>query len=159
MRRRAACLVALLAVVGWRAPARAAEADAGAAPTVSGVWTATKKGGAVFRGGWSAEITAATPNVAVGSWTMTDDKGGIVMQGTWSARKEPKGWRGAWSARIAPTGSVISGTWEADDSTLKGRKSFADLLRHTAVTQIAGVWRAGRATGNWWLQSRPKAPQ
>ena len=127
-----------------------------AAPKVSGIWTAQKKGGDIYRGGWTAELTAATPNIALGSWNLTNEMGRILMQGTWSARKVPKGWRGAWSARIAPAGDMISGTWEADDSTLKGRKTFADLLRHTAVTQIAGAWRAGHAAGTWWLQSRPQ---
>lgn len=153
MRRRAAC--ALLAWVLAPAVARGAEApDAGAAPAVvRGTWTATNQAKQVFRGGWSAEIALATPNVAVGSWTLTDDHGTVTMQGSWSARKAPKGWRGAWSARIAPDGNVISGTWEADDSTLQGRKTFADLLRHAAVTQIAGFWRAGHARGTWWLKA------
>jgi hypothetical protein len=153
VRRRAVLLLAALGALS----AGAARADAGAAgsPTVSGTWSATKKGGGVYRGGWTAQIAAATPNDAVGSWTATDEAGHVLMQGTWSARKAPKGWRGGWSARLAPAGNVISGTWEADDRPLKGRKTFADLLRHAAVTQIAGIWRAGHATGNWWLQAKP----
>ena len=44
-------------------------------------------------------------------------------------------------------------TW-ADDRTLKGAKTFEDMLRRTADTQIAGVWKMGRARGNWWLRAR-----
>jgi hypothetical protein len=165
MRRHAAKILALLLLPA--AVARAGEpvaSPAGATlarpagaplarPALEGIWTATKADGEVFRGTWSAEVVAATPNVAVGSWTLTNESGRGLMQGTWSARKAPRGWRGAWSARIAPTGKVVSGTWEADDSTLQGRKTFAELLRQTAVTQIAGAWRAGHARGNWWLKS------
>jgi hypothetical protein len=156
MRRFVAGALLAIGLAAWvSAPARAGGPDAGAAPPViAGTWIATKKGGHNYAGRWSAEIALATPNIAIGSWTYTNEMGGVLMQGTWSARKNPKGWRGAWSARFAPAGNTISGTWEADDRTLGGRKTFADLLRHTAVTQIAGVWKAGRATGNWWLQSR-----
>jgi hypothetical protein len=147
MRRRAVC--ALLAALLAPAIARGADAP----DVVRGTWTATNQAKQVFRGGWSAEIAVATPDVAVGSWTLTDDRGNVTMQGTWSARKAPKGWRGAWSARIAPAGQTISGTWAADDSTLKGKKTFAALLRETAVKQIAGVWRAGHAHGTWWLRA------
>jgi hypothetical protein len=153
MRRRG--VLALLGLLSLAPAARAGTPDAGAAPVVAGTWIATKKGGDNYAGRWSAEIALATPNIAIGSWTYTNEMGGVLMQGTWSARKTPKGWRGGWSARIAPAGNVISGTWEADDRPLQGSKTFADLLRHTSVTQIAGIWRSGRATGNWWLQSKP----
>jgi hypothetical protein len=152
---RRALFGALLALLALAPAARAAGPDAGASASVSGTWIATKNGGGNFAGQWTAEIAIATPNIALGTWVCTDPQGAVVMQGTWSARKAPKGWRGAWSARLAPAGNIISGTWEADDRPLKGRSTFADLLRHTAMTQIAGVWRAGRASGNWSLQSRP----
>jgi hypothetical protein len=77
------------------------------------------------------------------------------MEGTWSARKAPRGWRGAWAARVPPGAGVISGTWEADDRALAGAKNFSDMLRRTAARFVAGVWRAGHAHGDWWLQARP----
>jgi hypothetical protein len=152
MRRRAALVLgAALIVLG------AAHAHAGppsTMPPLEGVWTATSRAGQTFRGTWAATVVSATPNDALGSWVLTDEKGSAQMQGTWSARKTPRGWRGAWSARL-PDGGVISGTWEADDRTLGGAKTFGDLLKRTAEKPIAGVWRAGHARGNWWLQARP----
>jgi hypothetical protein len=152
MRRAAAALtlVAALALLATRA--RAADAPA----TFEGTWSATNAAKAVFRGFWTAEVAAATPDVALGTWSMVDGRGNKVMGGTWSARHTPHGWRGAWSARIGAGNDVLSGTWEADDSTLKGAKTFRDLLTRAGQEQIAGVWRMGRAHGNWWLAPRPR---
>ena len=154
-RRRAAAL----AVLGLLLAAGAARADGPtAAPALQGVWMATNAGGVVFRGTWSAEVTLATPNVALGTWTLVDERGTTTLGGTWSARQAPRGWRGAWSARVGTGNDVLAGTWEADDSTLKGAKTFRDLLTRTATKRIAGVWHLGRAHGNWWLEASP-APQ
>jgi hypothetical protein len=148
--RRGARFAAVVAVaLALAATARAAEPVA--TPALAGIWTATGRAGQVFRGAWSAEVAVATPNVALGTWTLTDERGGIVMGGTWSARQAPRGWHGAWSARVATTNEILSGTWDADDRTLAGAKTFGDLLRRTAEKQIAGLWRLGRARGNWWL--------
>jgi hypothetical protein len=149
MRRRAA----LAAVVALGFLPVAARADEPAPkPVLSGGWVA--KGGArVLLGGWSAQVTAETPDAAVGSWTMTDDKGNVLMQGTWSANKG-KGWSGAWSARLA-NGEVVSGTWAADASRLKGCKTFGDMLKRGTEAEIAGTWRMGKARGTWWLRPLP----
>jgi hypothetical protein len=147
MKSRAAFV--LLAALALGATARAAEP----ATSFTGVWSATNRGGQVFRGAWSADVAVATPDVALGTWTLVDDHGSPVMGGTWSARKQPRGWRGAWSARVATSREILSGTWGADDRTLAGAKTFGDLLRRTAEEQIAGVWRMGRARGNWWLSA------
>jgi hypothetical protein len=149
MKRAAAlAIVSLLLTAGARA------ADAPADSQIDGVWTATKASGEAFRGFWTAEVAVATPRVALGTWTLTNGIGDVMMNGTWSARQAPRGWRGAWSARVAGTNQVLSGTWEADDSTLKGAKTFRDLLTRTAQKQIAGVWHLGRAHGNWWLKAK-----
>ena len=141
--------VAFAAALGVTA-ARAAEPVA--TPTLAGLWTAMNSGKQIFRGQWSADVALATPNVALGTWSLTDERARVVMGGTWSARKTPGGWRGAWSARVGDSKDVLSGTWEADDSTLRGAKTFRDLLARTAEKQIAGVWRMGHAHGTWWLQ-------
>jgi len=143
--KRGATFVLLLAL------ALGATARAAAASTFSGVWSATNRGGQVFRGAWSADVALATPDIALGSWTLVDDHGNAVMGGTWSARRVARGWHGAWSARVATSNEILSGTWDADDRTLAGAKTFGDLLGRTAEKQIAGVWRMGRARGNWWL--------
>ncbi|HEX4403297.1 MAG TPA: hypothetical protein VH560_00610 [Polyangia bacterium] len=151
MRRRAA-LIAVVALIALGVMTNAARAAAPAAP-VSGFGEATNRAGQVFRGAWSADIALATPDVAVGTWTLVDDHGNRVMGGTWSARQARRGWHGAWSARVAATNAILSGTWDADDRTLAGAKTFDDLLRRTAEKQIAGVWRLGRARGDWWLSA------
>ena len=152
--RRAAALAAL----GLLLATAAARADGATAPAFQGVWMATEAGGRVFRGTWSAEVAVAAPNVALGTWTLVDERGNTTLAGTWSARQAPRGWRGTWSARVGTRNDVVSGTWEADDSTLKGAKTFRDMLARTATKRIAGVWHLGRAHGNWWLEA-PPAPQ
>jgi hypothetical protein len=87
----------------------------------------------------------------VGSWTLLGDAGQLLLEGTWSARKQPRGWRGAWSARVSSTGQVLSGTWAADGAGLGGVATFEAMLGRAAVTRVAGTWRSGRARGNWWL--------
>jgi hypothetical protein len=148
--RRAALVVVAVALTLSAGRAGAAPA----APALEGVWTATNAAKQVFRGFWAADVAVATPNVAVGTWSMTDERGKEVMRGTWSARQRPHAWRGAWSARIGGSDQVVSGTWEADTSTLKGAKTFRDMLARTASQQVAGVWHMGHAHGNWWLKAR-----
>ena len=147
--RRAAAALALVALL-------AAHAHAEAPAKLEGTWSATNAAKQVFRGFWTAEVAPATPDVALGTWSMVDDRGRMVMGGTWSARRAPRGWRGTWSARIGDSKSVVSGTWEADDSTLARAKTFRDMLARSAEKQVAGVWRMGRAHGNWWLAPRPQ---
>ncbi|HSZ82182.1 MAG TPA: hypothetical protein VLA14_07870 [Polyangia bacterium] len=149
--KRGATLVLLVVALALGAAARAAAP----ASTFTGLWSATNHAGQVFRGAWSADVALATPDIALGTWTLVDDRGNPEMGGTWSARKDPRGWRGAWTARIATSNELLSGTWGADDRTLAGAKTFGDLLRRTTERQIAGVWRAGRARGNWWLSAAP----
>ena len=156
MRPRRAAPLAALALLIAAAGARAEGPTA--APALQGVWTATRAGGAVFRGTWAAEVTLAAPNVALGTWTLVDDRGDTTAAGTWSARQAPRGWRGAWSARVGAGNDVLSGTWEADGSTLKGARTFRDLLARSATKRIAGAWHLGRAHGNWWLEARPQQP-
>jgi hypothetical protein len=150
MRRRAALAVAAVALLAGSA------SGAAPAPAASfkGVWIATNAAKQAFRGFWTAEVAVATPNVALGTWSMTDERGKELMRGTWTARQMPHGWRGAWSARIGGSNQVVSGTWEADDSTLKGARTFRDMLARTAEKQIAGVWHMGHAHGDWWLKAR-----
>src|SRR5262245_36013175 len=121
-------------------------------PAFNGSWIATA-GPAVFRGTWSGRALPNDGNSAVGSWTLTNDDGGVVMQGTWSARKTPRAWRGTWEAKVQG-GGTFSGTWQAALTPDFKGKTFEDLL-HAAATstqQISGVWRMGRAGGNWWLK-------
>jgi hypothetical protein len=145
---------AALAVLLLLASARARAEEPAPKAMLSGGWAAVA-GKRPFQGAWQAELTVETPDAASGTWTMVDDKGNPVMQGTWSANKG-KGWQGAWSARIAPAGNVVSGTWRADPSTVKGCKTFADMLEQGSQTQIAGTWRAGKARGTWWLRPLPQ---
>jgi hypothetical protein len=126
-------------------------ASARAEPVVmKGGWIATAGPGKVFRGRWVAEVAAAGPNEVQGTWTMVGADDQPVLEGTWAARKAPRGWKGSWSAR-AQTGGLFTGTWQAATPGLRG-KTFEDLLRQTATTQIAGSWRMGALHGNWWLK-------
>jgi len=148
--RRAAAALALCALLASRAHAADAPAK------LEGTWSATNAAKQVFRGFWTAEVAPATPDVALGTWSMVDERGKMVLGGTWSARRAPRGWRGAWSARLGDSKDVVSGTWEADDSTLARAKTFRDMLARATEKQIAGVWRMGHAHGNWWLAPLPQ---
>ena len=119
-------------------------------PAWNGSWIATG-GPATFRGTWSARALPNDANSVVGSWTLNRDDGSVAMQGTWSGRKTPRAWRGSWQAK-AQNGGTFSGTWQAAvASDFKG-KTFEDLLQAGAAQQMSGIWRMGRAGGNWWLK-------
>jgi hypothetical protein len=124
-------------------------------PVLQGSWIATA-GKQVFRGTWSAQALPGDGNAAVGSWTLTNDAGDVVMQGTWSARKAPRAWRGTWRAVVQPTGKSFSGTWQAAITADFKGKTFEDLLQAAGTERTSGVWRMGRAGGNWWLDKLPR---
>lgn len=117
-------------------------------PALGGYWSATTGRKASFRGRWWAR--AESPDAASGNWTLLDDANRIRLEGTWSARKSPRGWQGTWTAH-ADAGSALSGTWQADLDGFSG-KTFEDMLKHTLEKQVSGSWRSGRYTGYWWLQ-------
>ena len=151
--RRAVERLVLAAILLAATTARAGDLPAPmSTPALSGIWTAMNSSRQVFRGAWTAEVAVATPNVALGTWTLTNEQAQILMGGSWSARKVPHGWRGAWSARVGSSNQIFSGTWDADESTLKGAKTFRDMLARTADKQLAGIWHMGRAHGTWWLK-------
>ena len=147
--RRAAAKIALAALLLAASSARAAEPEA-----FKGTWTATNAAKQAFGGTWTADVAVATPNVALGTWTMLNQRGDELMRGTWSARHEPRGWRGAWSARVGGKDEVLSGTWDA--KPLKGAKTLQDLLSRSTDKQVAGTWHMGHAKGNWWLRPKPE---
>lgn len=137
--------------------ATAAPATLGAAsrPAIYGVWTAAA-GVAAFHGEWSAQALPESPNSVIGSWTLLNDGAEVTMQGTWSAKRLGRDWRGTWQAKVR-AGATLSGSWQAvlpDD--LHG-KTFEELLRATDHLQISGSWKSrGGAAGAWWL--KPPAP-
>ena len=119
-------------------------------PAYSGSWIATA-GPQVFRGTWSARALPNDGNSVVGSWTLSKEDGGVAMQGTWSGRKSLRAWSGTWQAKVQ-SGGTYSGTWQAALTPDFKGKTFEDLLQASAAHQMSGVWRMGRAGGNWWLK-------
>lgn len=118
-----------------------------------GTWTASVGSGQFLRGAWAGQVSSRNPNTASGSWTLLNDAGEVVLQGTWSAQKNGRGWAGTWAARIA-NGRSFTGTWAADLDAFQG-KTFADMLKRTTEKQVAGSWRSGRYQGYWWLNGSP----
>jgi hypothetical protein len=114
-----------------------------------GSWTATAGPSQIFRGTWSAETSRRNPNEAQGSWTLVNDSGEVVLQGTWSARKTGRQWKGTWRAQTN-RGQSFSGNWEADLPE-SADQTFAALLKRTIEKQVAGSWQSGGYRGNWWL--------
>jgi hypothetical protein len=114
-----------------------------------GNWTATAGPSQIFRGTWSARISARSLNQAEGSWTLVNDSGDLMLQGTWMARKTGSGWQGIWRARTTE-GQLFSGKWEADLPESVDQ-TFAALLRRTSEKEVAGSWQSGGNRGNWWL--------
>jgi hypothetical protein len=116
-------------------------------PVLQGSWIATEGPNHSYRGRWSAQFLPGNKNAAQGRWVLFNQKKDIVQEGTWSARKSAKGWRGTWSARSQKS-RTVSGTWAAAE--LDG-KTLEDMLNRTAEKQINGSWQSGRSQGNWWL--------
>lgn len=127
-----------------------------APPVLRGRWTATV-GAEVLRGTWTSQASPDKPNDVQGSWTLLSGAGEPVGEGTWSAQKTRRGWVGSWTARTL-RGKAMSGTWTAEITDLAG-KSLRDMLQATASQQIAGAWRSGGYSGNWWLKSRTPSPR
>ena len=115
-----------------------------------GTWMATAGPAHSFRGRWWASLLPTTPNAASGSWTLLSDTNQILLEGTWSARKSPRGWQGTWSARVG-RGQTFSGTWMSDVTDLND-KTFEDMLTRAIEKQVSGSWQSGRMQGGWWLQ-------
>lgn len=120
------------------------------ASALQGSWIATAGPSRFLRGHWSAQVLPDTKNAASGSWALLSESNQVILEGTWSAQKSTKGWRGTWSARIQKS-RTVSGTWDAAMADFNG-KTFEDMLKRTAERQIGGSWQSGRAQGNWWLQ-------
>jgi hypothetical protein len=148
-------IVALLALLITAPLAAAAPNETPAALT--GTWLATADDGRVFAGTWSAAVAVATPNAAIGSWKLVDETGSkVLMSGTWAARKTGGQWKGAWSAKVAGGGDA-AGKWTADAS-VNGAKTFGEMLALALQKPISGTWKAGRASGHWWLKPTPPRP-
>jgi hypothetical protein len=132
--------------------ATAAAFGAAPRPAMYGLWTATA-GPAVFHGKWSAQALPESPNSVIGSWALLNDGGQVTMQGTWSARRSGRDWRGTWQAKVQPAGGTFAGTWRAVPPDDFRGKTFEDLLRATDHLQISGTWKSrGPAAGAWWLK-------
>jgi hypothetical protein len=135
--------------------ATAAAFGAAPRPAMYGLWTATA-GATVFHGKWSAQALPLSPDSVIGSWALLSDAGETTLQGTWSAKRSGRAWRGTWQAKVQPSGGALSGTWLAiPPSDFRGR-TFEDLLRATDHLQISGTWKSsGGAAGAWWLKPPP----
>jgi hypothetical protein len=109
----------------------------------------------VFKGRWTAHATQPGSADAQGTWTLLGPADDVVLDGTWSARRNGKTstWRGTWMARTRP-GALFAGTWQTTVKGIQG-KTFFDLLAHAKAARIAGTWRMGRASGDWWLETAP----
>ena len=143
-------LVGFAVLAGVLPAARTGSAEE-AAPALRGSWLA-RSGAAVFRGRWTAETPTSSGDVQ-GSWTLLGADDEITLDGTWSARKTGRSWKGKWAARSRP-GGLYSGTWDTTFTGIKG-STFFDLLAHAKTARVAGTWRMGRTSGDWWLETSP----
>ena len=123
--------------------------------TWGGTWVATVgSGGRAFRGTWDA-TPGRDPDTVLGNWTVMDQAGATVADGTWSARKAEKIWKGSWQAR-GRSGQQYAGTWRAQ-SQLPPSTQFAELFEF-ALTKIAGgTWQMSTAySGTWSIRAYPR---
>ncbi len=121
-----------------------------AKPVYRGEWKGTA-GPAFMHGRWAGQADERDANLALGSWTLQGNGGETVLEGTWSARKLARGWRGTWTARTS-AGRSFSGSWTAD-ATGPAAKTFADLLQSALQGEVGGAWRSGRAFGGWQIRA------
>jgi hypothetical protein len=119
-------------------------------PVFQGTWTATAGPTQFFRGMWSGQASPKNQNVVQGSWTLWNEAGEVQLQGTWSAQKTARGWKGTWTAQTQD-GRAFSGTWGADLADFGG-KTLGEMLERATAKEVAGSWRSGREQGNWWLK-------
>ena len=129
---------------------------------LQGSWTASSGSARAFRGTWNAEVRRETPDTARGSWTVLDAGNRIVLQGTWSARKDGRGWQGSWSAVVvsraagrSASGPPISGTWKADSETA-ATGTLLEMLQRAIDRSVGGTWRSGSLAGQWAIKGSPK---
>jgi hypothetical protein len=122
-----------------------------------GGWVATAGPTRSLRGRWSAQLLPKTLNAAQGAWTLLGDSNQILLEGTWSAQRFLRTWRGTWTARLA-SGQSVAGTWSSDLTEIDG-KTFEAMLERTIEKQVSGSWKSGRMQGNWWLQGSRWRPQ
>ena len=129
---------------------------------LQGSWTASSGSAHAFRGTWSAEVRRETADTARGSWTVLDAGNSIVLQRTWSARKDARGWQGSWSAVVvsraagrSASGPPMSGTWKADTETA-ATGTLLEMLQRTIDRSVGGTWRSGSLGGQWALTGSPK---
>lgn len=142
--RQAGCV----AVAAWTACAALLAQEA---PIVKGEWTATAGPARVYRGKWVGQaLPPGQPNALHGSWTLSGETGEAVLSGTWSARKAGRGLQGTWSAQDQ-YGRSVSGRWRAASPELTGR-SLQEILELSLEGTIAGTWRSGGLSGNWWIK-------
>ena len=124
--------------------------------TIRGTWAATAGPNQVLQGTWTADLTAAEPNNAQGTWTLLNASNRIAAEGTWAAVKTARVWSGTWSARVAApgggSGRVLSGSWR---TTVAGAdvQSLRELLQKTLREQVSGRWASGRLSGSWSLRA------
>jgi len=130
--------------------------------SLRGTWTASSGSARAFRGTWSADVRQETPDAASGSWTLLDASNRIIVQGTWSAQKNARGWQGSWSATVASrpagrstSGPSISGSWKADMES-EGAGTILEMLQLTVKRSVGGSWRSGRLGGQWALKALPR---
>jgi hypothetical protein len=132
----------------------------GPAATIGGTWTATAGPKRTFRGTWSARSGPATPNTAVGSWTLLGASNRPMLEGTWSAQKTDAGWQGTWAARVTMgrlrSGRMFSGTWQAALPGFAGR-TLTEMLWRSVEAQVLGSWRTQGLSGTWSLRASPSS--
>src|SRR6476469_5457311 len=97
-------LLAILACASWALGQQAK-------PVYRGEWKGSA-GPAFMHGRWAGQADPQNPDLARGSWTLQGEHGDIVLEGTWSARKLARGWRGTWTAHTA-AGRSYAGSWTA----------------------------------------------
>jgi hypothetical protein len=115
-----------------------------------GEWLATAEAGRSLKGRWIGQALPGQPSAMHGSWTLSASGGRTVLRGTWSARKEGRGWSGTWSAEDQ-NGKKLSGTWLADHEDSQG-PNLEDLFRRTLTGRASGSWQARGRRGHWWLK-------
>ena len=136
-------LLAILACASWALGQQAK-------PVYRGEWKGSA-GPAFMHGRWAGQADPQNRDLARGSWTLQGEHGDIVLEGTWSARKLARGWRGTWTAHTA-AGRSYAGSWSAAAAPLE-IKTFADLLQQSLKAEVAGAWRSGQYFGRWQLRA------
>ncbi|MEJ2110030.1 MAG: SH3 domain-containing protein [Acidobacteriota bacterium] len=116
-------------------------------------WRATTINGRTVGGTWTGNVNIST-GTASGSWAVVNGSNRIVLQGTWSAIKYEREWRGSWRALVNGKSREYSGAW-ISRLKLDPNSTLVQLFEQAENEEINGTWQSAGQSGSWSIRVIP----